>query len=133
MKYRAPLKNALGLGSSKSGVHHWWIQRLTAVGLIPLTLWFAYAVVSGCLDVSSYESARAFIAQPIHSVLLILLTFTMLHHSQLGIQVIVEDYVHGGLKTVTLIASKFAHIVAGVAAIYSIIVISLSNIPGAAS
>jgi len=133
MKYRAPLKNALGLGSAKSGVHHWWIQRLTAVGLIPLTLWFVYAIATGCLDVSSYESAREFIAKPMHAILLILLTFTMLHHSQLGVQVIVEDYVHGGLKTITLIASKFAHIAAGVAAIYSIIVISLSTIPGAAS
>jgi len=127
MKYRAPLKNALGLGSSKSGVHHWWIQRLTAVALIPLTLWFAYALVSGCLDVTSVATAREFIAQPLHAMLLILLTFTMLHHSQLGLQVIIEDYVHGPLKTITLIGVKFAHVIAGVAGIYSIIIISIAG------
>ena len=127
MKYRTPLGNVLGLGSSKSGVHHWWVQRLTAVALIPLTLWFAYAVVSGCLDVSSFETARAFIGDPIHAILLILLTFTMLHHSQLGLQVVVEDYVHGPLKTFTLMAVKFGHIAAGVAGIYSIIIISIAG------
>lgn len=127
MKYRTPLGNVLGLGSSKSGVHHWWVQRLTAVALIPLTLWFAYAVVSGCLDVSSIETARAFIGDPIHAILLILLTFTTLHHSQLGLQVVVEDYVHGPLKTLTLVAVKFAHVVAGVAGIYSIIIISIAG------
>ncbi len=127
MKYRTPLGNVLGLGSSKSGVHHWWVQRLTAVALIPLTLWFAYAVVSGCLDVSSIETTRAFIGDPIHSILLILLTFTMLHHSQLGLQVVVEDYVHGPLKTLMLVAVKFGHIVAGVAGIYSIIIISIAG------
>lgn len=128
MKYRTPLSNVLGLGSSKTGVHHWWVQRLTAVALIPLTLWFAYAVVSQGLDFSSFESAREFIGQPIHALLLILLAFTMLHHSQLGIQVIVEDYVHGPLKVVGLIASKYAHIAAGVAAIYSIVVISVGPV-----
>ena len=128
MKYRTPLSNVLGLGSSKTGVHHWWVQRLTAVALIPLTLWFAFAIVSLRLDFSSFESAREFICQPIHALLLILLTFTMLHHSQLGIQVIVEDYVHGPLKVVGLIASKYAHIAAGVAAIYSIVVISVGPV-----
>jgi succinate dehydrogenase / fumarate reductase membrane anchor subunit len=127
MKYRTPLNNVLGLGSSKNGVHHWWVQRLTAVALIPLTLWFAYAVVVHSQDISSFASAREFIGQPIHALLLILLTFTMLHHSQLGLQVVVEDYVHGPLKTITLIASKFAHIVAGVAGIYSIIIISIAG------
>ena len=127
MKYRSPLGNVLGLGSSKSGVHHWWVQRLTAVALIPLTLWFAYVVVSGCLDVSSFQAAREFIGQPLHAMLLILLTFTMLHHSQLGLQVIIEDYVHGPLRTITLIAAKFAHIVVGVAGIYSIIIISIAG------
>ena len=127
MKYRTPLSNVLGLGSAKNGVHHWWVQRLTAVALVPLTLWFVYAIVSGCLDVSSLAAAREFIAQPLHAMLLILLTFTMLHHSQLGLQVIVEDYVHGPLKTITLIASNFAHIVAGIAGIYSIIIISIAG------
>jgi succinate dehydrogenase / fumarate reductase, membrane anchor subunit len=127
MKYRTPLSSVLGLGSSKNGVHHWWVQRLTAVALIPLTLWFAYSIVFASLDVSSLTTAREFIAQPVNAMLLILLTFTMLHHSQLGLQVIVEDYVHGALKTVTLIASKFAHIVAGIAGIYSIIIISIAG------
>jgi len=133
MKYRAPLKNALGLGSAKSGSEHWWVQRLTAVALIPLTLWFVYCIVASGVNVGDFDAIRGWIGKPVHSIMLILLTFTMLYHSLLGVEVIVEDYVHGPLKVVTLILSKFAHIVAGVAAIYSIIVISLSNLPGAAS
>ncbi len=126
MSLRSPLSQAKGLGSAKEGVHHWWWQRLTAVALIPLTLWFVFSIA--CLAGAEREAVLAWIASPLNAVGLMLFLATLLHHSQLGVQVVIEDYVHSeGLKLVSMVLMKFAHVVLAVAAIFSVLKIALSG------
>jgi succinate dehydrogenase membrane anchor subunit len=120
MTLRTPLGKALGLGSAKDGTGHFWGQRLSGIGLLILGLWFVYSVLT--IPGFTHADALAFIGAPLNSVLLMLLVVTMAHHSVLGVQVVIEDYVHGhGLKLASLIISRFAHTFLAVAAIYAII------------
>jgi succinate dehydrogenase / fumarate reductase membrane anchor subunit len=91
-RLRTPLKNASGLGSAKSGLDHWVIQRLTALGLCLLTIWFAVFVM-GLADASHREVVQA-IGAPVNTILLLLFLGLIYWHSMLGIQVVLEDYVH---------------------------------------
>ncbi len=117
---RTPLARARGLGSARYGVHHWWAQRLTAIALIPLVVWFAISLVM--MSGADYQSVRAWIGSPIVVVLLILTIAVGLHHAQLGIQVVIEDYVHGdGSKLALIVALRFIAIFFGVAAIVAIL------------
>jgi succinate dehydrogenase / fumarate reductase membrane anchor subunit len=125
MSLQSPLGKFLGLGSAKQGTHHWWSQRVTAVALVPLTLWFVVALLG--MDSFAHPAIVAWLAQPLNSILLILLLLVLLHHSQLGLQVVVEDYVHSGMKIVILTLARFAHIAAAVAAVYSIIILSVGT------
>lgn len=92
MTLRTPLGQVRGLGASGEGVHHWWLQRLTALALIPLSLWFVFAVL-GRID-AGHEAVTAWIATPWVTVLLLIYTVITLYHTQLGLQVVIEDYVH---------------------------------------
>jgi len=124
MSLRTPLGEVLGLGSAKDGTGHFWGQRLSGIGLLILGLWFIYAI----LTISGFTHAEAltFIGAPLNGVLLLLLVVTMSYHSSLGVQVVIEDYVHGhALKLASLIISRFAHTFLAVAAIYAIIKIGL--------
>ena len=123
MSLQSPLGKALGQGSAKTGLDHWLAQRSTAIALIPLGLWFIVSMV--LLRHGSFEVAAAWVAAPINAILLILLVMALLYHSVIGLQVIVEDYVKGGLGYLTSIALQFVHVLLAVAAIYSIVVISL--------
>ena len=126
MSLQSPLGKFLGHGSAKDGTEHWWSQRVTAVALVPLTLWF----VASLLGMDSFDHAAviAWLSQPLHAVLMILTLLAVLYHSQLGLQVVVEDYVHtGSLKIPMLMGSKFIHVAAGVAGIYSIIILSIGS------
>ena len=117
---RTPLSRARGLGSAKDGLHHWWVQRLTAVALIPLVVWFAVSLVM--LSGADYDAARAWIGSPVVMVLLILTVVIGLHHAQLGMQVVIEDYVHSeGLKLASIIAIKFIAVFFGLAATVAIL------------
>ena len=116
----------LGLGSAEHGTGHWWAQRITATVLIPLGLWFAISVLG--LPVADYGAVQSWLAQPLNSSLMALLVVSVLHHSQLGIQVVVEDYVHDdSLKTMALIFSRVLHFALAVVAIYSLLSISLGS------
>ena len=95
-----PLARARGLGSAKEGVHHWYAQRASALLLIVLVGWLVYAVL--VLSGADYETARAFAAQPLNAAFLILLVVTMLYHAVLGLQVVIEDYVHNRVLEVLL-------------------------------
>lgn len=117
---RTPLSRARGLGSAKDGLHHWWVQRLTAVALIPLVVWFAVSLVM--LSGADYDAARAWIGSPVVMVLLILTIVIGLHHAQLGMQVVIEDYVHSeGLKLASIIAVRFIAVFFGLAATVAIL------------
>ncbi len=123
MSLQTPLGRFLGHGSAKDGTEHWWGQRLTAVALVPLSLWLIWAALA--LPDFEYATVLAWMTQPVNSIMLILLLLAGLYHSQLGLQVIVEDYVHQEwTKVTTLMVFKFVHVVLGVAGIYSIVTIS---------
>lgn len=120
MSLRSPLGRVLGLGSAKDGTGHWWSQRVSGAALAPLGLWFAWSLAT--MSGFSHSDAVAFIGQPLNAVLLLLLSVTMAYHSYLGVQVVIEDYVHShGLKLVSLVLSRFAHVFLAVAAIYAIL------------
>ncbi len=126
MSLRSPLSQARGLGSAKEGVEHWWWQRLTAVALVPLTLWFVFSIAG--LAGAEREAVLAWIAAPLNAVGLILFLTALFHHSQLGLQVVVEDYVHAEfLKICTLVLIKFAHVALATVAIFSVLKISLGG------
>jgi succinate dehydrogenase / fumarate reductase membrane anchor subunit len=117
---RTPLARARGLGSAKAGLHHWWAQRLTAIALIPLVVWFAISLVM--MSGADYDIVRAWIGSPLVMVLLILTIAVGLHHGQLGLQVVVEDYVHSdGWKLVLIVAIRFIAVLFGLAAIVAIL------------
>ena len=92
MSMRNPLERARGHGSAKEGVHHWYAQRASAVLLIVLTGWLIYAIIH--LAGASHAAASSFIAQPTNAAFFILLIVTSLYHAMLGLQVVIEDYVH---------------------------------------
>ncbi|HET9862052.1 MAG TPA: succinate dehydrogenase, hydrophobic membrane anchor protein [Steroidobacteraceae bacterium] len=125
MSLRSPLGRVLGRGSAGEGVGHWWAQRMTAVALIPLTLWFAVSLLTHSLQ--SYEAMRGWLGQPWVAVATILLAICLAWHSKLGVQVVIEDYVHGkGAKTTLLLLSTFVHAAAAVAAIFAVLLLALS-------
>lgn len=114
-----PLNRVLGLGSAKEGVEHWWLQRLTAVALIPLGLWLAFAFMA--LDDFSYATVVEWIRSPVTAVLLMLSVAALSYHSQLGVQIVIEDYVHApAMKMLGLVLSSFVHVALAVAGIYAV-------------
>ena len=121
---RTDLGRVRGLGTAKEGVHHWWMQRLTAIALIPLTLWFIISIAT--LNNASYTETVYWLSIPLVSIFMILLVSATLYHALLGVQVVVEDYIHQeGFKFLLLIGLKFIFLVLGVAAIFSLLKIAL--------
>lgn len=123
---RTPLGRVRGLGSAKDGVHHWWMQRLTALALVPLAIWFA-ASVAGLAGMSHAE-ATAWISSPSVAITLVLLIVATFYHAQLGVQVVIEDYVHNeAIKLAGLVALKFAAIALSVAAVFAVLKIAFGG------
>lgn len=123
---RNPLARARGLGSAKEGVSHWMLQRVTALGLIFLTLWFVVTVLS--LIHADYATARASIARPWNAVMLIALIVTMFRHAVLGLQVVIEDYVHTRwLEVAALVLIKFIAVLAALSGVLAVLRIALGN------
>ena len=117
---RTPLARARGLGSARDGVGHWWAQRLTAIALIPLVVWFAISLVM--LSGADYTVVRAWIGSPLVMMLLVLTIAVGLHHAQLGMQVVIEDYVGGdGWKLALIVIVKFIAVLFGLGAIVAIL------------
>ena len=117
---RTPLSRARGLGSAKEGVHHFWAQRVTAVALIPLVAWFAISLIM--MSGADYGVVRAWIGSPVVMVLLVLTIVIGLHHGQLGMQVVIEDYVHNdGMKLALIVMMRFIAVFFGLAAIVAIL------------
>ena len=125
MSLRSPLGKVLGAGSAKEGVHHWWLQRLTSIALVPLTIWFVVSVLS--LPSFEHVTLVSWIAQESTALLLILFILVATWHSQLGVRVVVEDYVHGGTKTLTLVVITFIHAVVAAAGIFAVLKVAFGG------
>jgi succinate dehydrogenase / fumarate reductase membrane anchor subunit len=116
-RFRSPLGRAMGLGSAKAGFEHWWTERITAIALIPLSVWFVASLIA--YSGSSYQAFIDWIGSPVTAVLMILLLITLFWHAALGLRVVIEDYVHSGAKTWVLLATRFvcfALVAAGIVA-----------------
>jgi len=114
---RSPLARAIGLGSAKEGAGAWWAERVTAVALVPLTLWFAASIIAH--TGSDYATFIDWLRAPFTTILMVLLLVALFHHTAFGVQVVIEDYVHSGVKFAAVIGVRlgcFAFAVAGVVA-----------------
>lgn len=126
MSLRTPLGRVRGLGSAKEGTAHWWAQRLTAIALVPLVLWFAVSLI--ILTGADHAAVAAWLGNPAAAVLMLLLILAGFHHAQLGMQVVIEDYVHTEwLKLALLMTVKFAAIALGVGAAFSVLKIAFGG------
>ena len=120
MIMRSALGRARGLGSAKDGVGHWWAQRLTAIALVPLCLWLVISVIR--LSRLDYVGLHHWFANPGNSTLMILLAATAFYHGQLGLQVVIEDYVHKeSIRIACLIVVKLLSVMLGVFSVVSIL------------
>ena len=118
MSFRTPLGTARGLGSAKSGSAHWWGQRVSALALIPLSLWFAGSVLK--LSHADYMNVILWLHTPWVAVFLSLFLVTLLYHAYLGVQVVIEDYMHTKpLEIASLLLVKFACILLGAAGVFT--------------
>ena len=120
MEMRSPLARVRGLGSSNDGIHHWWVQRMTGIALIPLVLWFVlYAVGLASADLAT---VKAWVGAHYNPVLLILLIICMFHHGQLGLQVVIEDYIHKeSVKVTSLILVKGGALLLGACSAFAVL------------
>ncbi|HET9448324.1 MAG TPA: succinate dehydrogenase, hydrophobic membrane anchor protein [Steroidobacteraceae bacterium] len=126
MSMRSPIGRVLGLGAAKEGVSHWWAQRVTSVALVLLGLWFVSALLR--MPTFNHDFVVTWISEPLNSVLLLLLIGTTVYHSQLGVQVVVEDYVtHHGLKIATMMLITFAHVAVAALASFAVLRIAFGG------
>jgi len=121
---RSPLGRARGLGSARSGSHHWWAQRVTAIALVPLTLWFIFSVIH--LSGASHQTVIDWLSSPWTLAPMLALIIATFHHLQLGLQVVIEDYVHHeALKMALVLLFKGVSILLALICIVSVLKIGL--------
>lgn len=126
MQLRTPLSLTKGLGSAKDGAGHWTMQRLTAIANVVLVTWFLFSAIG--LSGADYEATRAWLASPLAASLLLLLVASAFYHAKLGLQVVIEDYVHHeGIKIAALTAVTLAAVGLGVICAVAILKISLAS------
>ncbi|WP_262298578.1 succinate dehydrogenase, hydrophobic membrane anchor protein [Microvirga sesbaniae] len=125
---RTPLARVKGLGASGHGVEHWWIHRVTAVSNVPLIISFVI-IVAALAASPSYQEAIAVISHPLVAIILILAVISVTNHMRLGMQIVIEDYVHHkGQKIAAVIANNFYAVIIAVACLYAILKVSLGRI-----
>ncbi len=95
---RSPLGRVRGLGAAKGGTHHWWMQRVTSMALLPLTIWLVFSLAR--MPDATWQQASAWIARPFNAVLLLAFLAAAFHHTAGGLQEIVEDYVRGEITKI---------------------------------
>jgi succinate dehydrogenase / fumarate reductase membrane anchor subunit len=124
MRHGTELGRVRGLGAAKSGVRHWWMQRVTAVGNLILMLWFVISLVR--LPSLDYVAVVTWLRQPVAAVPLLLLIVSVFWHFRLGLQVFLEDYLHEeGGKLLALLALNFYALAAGAIALFCVLKIAL--------
>ena len=116
-----------GLGSAKHGAGHWWLQRVTATGNILLVLWFIFSLLR--LPDMSYMTVTTWLASPLAAVPMALLVINVFWHFRLGMQVVLEDYVHGGARVISMGLLHLWTFGAGAFALYAIFKIAFTGTP----
>lgn len=122
---RTPLARAMGLGSAKEGVGAWWAERVSAVALVPLALWFAASIIAH--TGSDYATFIVWLRTPLAAILMILLLIALFYHTALGLQVVIEDYVHSATKFAAVIAVRLGCCALATAGVVAILRIALSG------
>jgi succinate dehydrogenase / fumarate reductase, membrane anchor subunit len=122
---RSPLARAIGLGSAKEGVGPWWAERVSAVALVPLTLWFVASIIAH--TGSDYATFIFWLRTPLAAILMILLLIALFYHTALGLQVVIEDYVHSAAKFAAVIAVRLGCCALAGAGVVAILRIALSG------
>ncbi len=126
MSHRTPAGRVRGLGSAQHGVDHWWAQRLTALALVPLTIWFCVSIIG--LIGADHAAFVSWLSTPGRAVAMLLLVVATFHHMKLGLQTVIEDYVHGrGWNAALLVLNSFACITLGVACAFAIVKMALGG------
>ena len=126
MNFRSPLGEAKGLGSAHDGLHHWWAQRVTAIALIPLTIWFAFKVA--ILSMSDYQTVAECIGSPWSAALIVSLIVAAFYHAALGMQVIYEDYVNNKVaRIVAVMGTNLVLFLLGAAGVIAVIRIAVGG------
>jgi succinate dehydrogenase / fumarate reductase membrane anchor subunit len=126
MRFRTPLARVRGLGSAKSGTHHWWMQRLTAVALVPLSLWLVASLIN--LATADHATVVAWLSSPVAAVLLCALIVAIFHHGQLGLQVVLEDYVHTEwLKLLSIVLTKLLALLLAAICLFAVLSIAFGS------
>ena len=125
-RLRSPLGRVRGLGAAKEGVGHWWAQRVTAVALVPLTFWFVASIIG--LIGADHATFVAWLRQPLNTILMTVFLAVGFHHLQLGLQVVIEDYVHNeAARIASVITVKFACALLALAGIFSVLKIAFGG------
>ena len=119
---RSPLGRALGLGSARDGVEAWWRERVSAVALVPLTGWFAVSILMHADK--GYGAVVAWHKMPVTTTLMTLLLIALFHHTALGLQVVIEDYVHSRIKIPVLVGMRLSCLALAVAGLVAILKIA---------
>ena len=123
---RTPIARARGLGSAKDGTHHWWMQRITAIALVPLTVWLVAALVA--IGTADYAETVLWLRSPTVGIALLLTVGAVFYHAQLGLQVVIEDYVHAEWTKVTaVVAVRLLAIAATATAAFSVLKVSFGG------
>jgi succinate dehydrogenase / fumarate reductase membrane anchor subunit len=126
MAYRTPIAKVRGLGTARSGLQHWKMQRLTAIANVLLVLWFMFSAMA--LSGSDYDQVRAWLASPVTASLAVLLIISTFYHARLGLQVVVEDYVHHeGLRIASLAAIALLVVALAVACIVAVLSVAVGG------
>jgi succinate dehydrogenase / fumarate reductase membrane anchor subunit len=125
-RLRSPLGRAMGLGSAKEGVAQWWAQRVTAVALVPLLLWFVASIIG--LTGSGRGAVTAWLHSPFPAIATVLLLIAVFYHMALGIQVVIEDYVHREwVKVSALVLNKLAAFALAACGIFAVLRIAFQG------
>jgi len=127
MKYRSALHRTRGLGSSQEGHGHWWLQRVSSLALVPLSLWFVYSVL--VLTGIEYGQAVAWLGRPLHASFMLLFVVTAIYHGELGVEVVLEDYVPNlGLRWALVLAVKFVAALLAVLSVVYVLKVAMGNV-----